>query len=268
MRSAALALLLLLLPLPALGAAASVHVVGGLTRESTVALGAKSEGELLLQNSSDQPARVRTYQTDYLFYADGRNLYGEPGTDPRSNASWISFSPRELEVAAKSTTAVHYQLQVPATGDLVGTYWSILMVEPMAGPAPAPAMEKDKVAVGITTVIRYAVQIVTHVGEGGSRELRFTEAHLATQEGRRRLEVAAENSGQSGLSPLLWVELFDLQGARLGRFEATRRRIYPGCSVRYQIDLSTVAPGEYHALLVADNGDEHVFGARYKLEVK
>jgi len=52
MRSAALALLLLLLPLPALGAAASVHVVGGLTRESTVALGAKSEGELLLQNSS------------------------------------------------------------------------------------------------------------------------------------------------------------------------------------------------------------------------
>ena len=50
------------------------------------------------------------------------------------------------------------------------------------------------------------------------------------------------------------------------RFETDRKRLYPGTSVRYSVDLTEVASGSYQALVVVDNGDEHVFGAQYGLE--
>jgi len=43
-------------------------------------------------------------------------------------------------------------------------------------------------------------------------------------------------------------------------------RIYPGTSVRHKIDLSSLPGGKYMALVVADNGDEYIFGAQYTLE--
>ena len=69
-----------------IASAASVSVVGGLTREIVLQPGARTEGCIVLRNNTDQPQEVKVYQTDYLFWADGRNEYGEPGATPRSNA--------------------------------------------------------------------------------------------------------------------------------------------------------------------------------------
>jgi hypothetical protein len=44
-----------------------------------------------------------------------------------------------------------------------------------------------------------------------------------------------------------------------------RARVYPGTSVRRAIDLTDVPAGAYKALLVADAGDESVYGATYAL---
>ena len=52
----------------------------------------------------------------------------------------------------------------------------------------------------------------------------------------------------------------------MGRFEAGRMGIYPGCSARFRIDLSGLPAGRYKAIVVADCGDENVFGAQYDLE--
>ncbi len=248
--------------------ASAVFVIGGLTREATLQPGGRTEGRIILRNNSNEPQEVKVYQTDYLFWADGRNEYGEPGSTPRSNAPWIVHTPQQLTVPPKGTGSVDYALQVPAQEGLSGTSWSVLMVEPIAAETlEPPKAEEGKVTIGIRTVMRYAIQMVTHIGDTGARELKFADKQLIVEKEKRLLRLDLENTGERWLVPQVWAELYDEQGTSLGRFEGGRFRIYPGCSVRYQIDLSEVPPGKYRALIVADNGDEYVFGAQYDLEI-
>lgn len=248
--------------------AAEVTVVGGLTREVTLNPHRQMEGRLILRNTGNQPREVRVYQTDYLFWADGRNQYGEAGSTPRSNAPWIVHTPVQVTVPPRATESVLYTVQAPPDEDLRGTYWSMMMVEPIAPETlEPPKPEEGQVVIGIRSVMRYGIQMVTHIGDTGRRELRFVERELVVEEDKRVLRLDVENTGERWLRPLLWVELYDEQGVSLGRFEGGRLRIYPDCSVRYRVDLTGVPAGKYTALVVADNGDEHVFGARYVLEM-
>ena len=122
-----------------------------------------------------------------------------------------------------------------------------------------------EVAVGVRQVTRYAVQVVTHVGQTGSRKLKFAKVQLAAADGRRQLLVDAENTGERWLRGPLWVELYDTGGALVGRFDAARLRIYPGTSVRYIVELAGVLAGTYKALIVIDCGGDDVFGANLNL---
>ena len=247
---------------------AGVSLVGSQTREDTIGSGDQYEGDIVVRNSDDKPVEIRVYQKDYLFYADGRSLYDESGSTPRSNASWITVQPAQMTVVPKGSGSFHYTVQVPINANLEGSYWSLLMIEPMAPPAVVPGQEKNKISVGLQTVIRYAIQIVTNFGESGQRKLRFSEKKLAMREGKRLFEIDIENVGERWLSPLVWVDLYNLEGTKVGRFESSQKRIYPGCSVRHLMDITAVPPGTYSALVIADNRDDHVFGGQYEVIIK
>ncbi len=265
---AALAIGALAVLRPNAGLAGGVSVVDGLTREAALTPGAKGEGRIIIRNDDEKARPIRVYQTDYLFYADGRNLYGDPGTAVRSNAKWITFTPQQLVVAPRDTAAIDYVIQVPKDDTLVGTYWSMLMVEPLSTDALAPLpAEKDKAQVGLRTVLRYGIQLVTHIGNSGTRDLRFHNQRLVTVDGKHKLQVDLENVGERWLTPVLWVELQDAQGAAAGHFDGPKTRLYPGCSARFEVDLGSLASGKYNALIVADNQDDDVFGTKCKLEI-
>lgn len=265
-------------------ALAGVSVVGGLTREKALEPGAKLEGTIKLQNTGETTRQVNVYQTDYLFYADGSNLYGEPGSTARSNADWFTISPKRLTIPPGEAASVHYSGQVPEirelasinTGlelldqpNLVGTYWSMVMVEPVPETdLEAVEGEAGKVKIGIQTKVRYGIQIITNIGDTGVRRINFLDKRLANQEGKITLQLEIENVGERWLSPTVWVELYGDEGMQVGRFEAGKKRIYPECSVRHEVDLSGVPKGNYKALVVVDNGDEYVFGAKYDLGIE
>jgi hypothetical protein len=80
-------------------------------------------------------------------------------------------------------------------------------------------------------------------------------------------QVSLGNDGQRMLTPVPWVELWDLSGKEVGKFEGVQSRIYPGTSVKQKIDISSVKPGSYKALLVADAGGEDVFGMNITLQI-
>jgi len=269
-----LALCLLIGLPPSLAPAAGISVVGGLTRKSRVQPGEKTEGRIIVRNSADVAQEVRVYQTDYLFRADGSNVYGEPGSVDRSNAPWITFTPRQFIVQPKEAASVHYTIQVPSDDKLTGTYWSMMMVQPVAPETlEPPKPEEGKVHIGIRTVVRQAVQMVTHIwsenpGYRGTVDMRFAHKQLVVQDGKRVLQLDLENTGERWLIPMVWAELYDEQGMSIGRFEGGRLRLYPGCSGRFNIDLTEVPRGNYSSLVIADNGDEYVFGARYQLDIE
>jgi hypothetical protein len=144
-----------------------------------------------------------------------------------------------------------------------------VIVEPISEGSPESIRsEKGKATMGIRTVIRHAIQIVTNINNTGTSRIRFLNKRLISENGRRILEIDIENTGERWLSPFVWAELFNEQGRSIGKFEGTRFRIYPGCSVRQRIDLTDVPKGRYKALIVADNGDENIFGARLDLGVE
>ena len=258
-------LFLFLLALPAW---ADISVVGKLARTATIGPGDSFDGVIFVRNNDAHAADVRLFQTDYLCQADGTNDYGEPGKAARSNAGWITVSPTRLKLAPGETQPVRYKGRAPANAKLHGTYWSMIMVEPNAAPAITPEGKPDTVAVGLQTTIRFGIQIVTEIGQSGTRSLRVLEKCLVKLDGKRAFQLDVGNDGERLLIPTMSVELFDQKGASIGRFPAGRTRIYPACSVRAKVDLSAVPPGKYVAMVLLDSGEAQVMGAQYDLELQ
>jgi hypothetical protein len=265
-RSLALAALLAVFWLVPRIAGASVAVMGPLAYDYTVNPGQAVESVIEVQNPGDSPQEVRFYQTDYHTFADGRVLYGEPGQLPRSNARWISFTPKQTIIPPGERIKLVYRLQVPDDSTLTGTYWSMLMVEPVAPGSPESSRpDGSKFSMGIREVVRYAIQIAAHIGATGARQLKFAQIRLQQESGKVVLAVDVENAGERMLPGEFWAELYDPNGKYVGKFDGGKRRLYPGSSARYTVDLIGLQNVTYRSLIVVDCGGDDVFGASANL---
>ena len=127
-------------------AISQVSVIGDLSNDKEAKPGERYDGVITVKNDSDDPQEVKVYQSDYLFACDGTNNYADPGTLARSNANWVTFTPSFFTVPPRSTATVNYTVQVPvdsATKKLIGSYWSILMVEGIAKGSAESGAQKD-----------------------------------------------------------------------------------------------------------------------------
>ena len=246
---------------------AGVVVIGNLARTVNVQPGDAFDGVVFLKNTDSTSADVRLFQTDYLCKADGTNDYGLPGRAPRSNAEWITVSPTRVRLMGGETRPVRYKGRVPQNPKLAGTYWSMLMVEPIVEEAAVPANDPTKVAMGLKTSIRFGIQLVTEVGKNAKASLQVKEKRLVSNSDKRNFELDIANDGDRLLIPSMTVEMFDKTGASVGRFDAGRARIYPECSVRAKVDLSGIPDGKYTAMVLLDSGESQVLGAQYDLEI-
>lgn len=259
--------LILLSPLAVGMCAAKLSVLGGLTVQKVVAPGESYEGTLWIKNDSESLVEAKIYQTDYMFFADGSNRYDKPGTVKRSNAKWVSLDHPYLSIPPKETSGVRYTVRVPKEKSLVGTYWSMVMVEE-AEILSKPAQKKEnQIRIGIRHVVRYGIQMVTHIADTGIRKIKILQKKLLVDGSKKTYQIDIENTGERWQRPQVWVELFNEKAVSVGRFEGVKMRIFPGTSIRQSIDLSGVPPGQYEVLIVIDNGDENVFGSRTKLKL-
>ena len=264
-RASRAVLLTLTFLLAAASAAArpSIAVIGSFSHEFTAEPGKSYEGDIDLKNVGDTAGEVKIFSTDYTFSADGRTAYGDPGLLPRSNARWITFSPSQLTVPPGETLSVHFTLQVPDDPSLRGTYWSVLIVEPISESSPESVRQQDqKATLTIRQVVRYGIQIIADLApDAATREIRFSKLDLQMVEGRPTLSVDVDNTGERWLVGTLQVELYDAEGDYVGRFAGGAKRLFPGTGARYVVDLSGLERGSYQALLVLDSGGDDVFGA-------
>ena len=257
--------LLLFIVFPLCVVQASIRVMGGLTYEREASPGQTYDGAILLKNMSERIIEVKLYQTDYQFFCDGNNTYDEPGSLGRSNAAWIVFEPKRLTLSPLEDVAIQYTVYVPKEDTLCGSFWSMIMVEEV--PMISPELLESEESVGISTVMRYGIQMITHIGESGERQLKFLTADLLMIEGARILQIDIENTGERWLRPIVWVEAYDEEGNYINKFEGKKLRTFPGTSIRQQIDISKLAVGSYRALVVADCGDDDIFGIQYTLKI-
>jgi len=249
---------------------AAVSVIGELTRKYVVKPGGNYEGTITLRNKGGKPQEVKIDKRDYLFYKDGQNIFGEPPSHPRSNAGWISLGPSKVTIPEGETVNVNFKIHVPDDQSLKGSYWSILVVEPLEPISPETLVKSEdkKISMSLRIVIKHGIQIITDLGDTGTTKIKFIDKKVVEKNGRRFLQIDIENSGERWVEPQLWAELFDQEGKAVGKFQGDRIRILPGCSSRFYVDIGEVPKGKYKALLVADSSAEKVFGTRLNLKIE
>lgn len=247
---------------------AQIALYGGTTKEHTVQPGEEVEGSIRVRNQGSQPRDLRLYGTDYSFTAAGDNDYAPPGTLERSNAEWIVVRPRRTTVAAGEEVAISYRIRVPEAGETTeptGTYWSMVMLEvqgDLAADGPGPDEGMD-----VGTRMRYGVQMVTHFGDSGTRQLAFSGQSVDVEEGTRRFVLTVENTGTRAVRPDMGLELYGGGGDRVRSDQEQRGLLYPGTSLRQSFDMGPLPAGRYEAMILADPGEGDIFAGQYHFDV-
>jgi len=245
----------------------AIVVESELTDARSASVGVSYEGKIRLRNTGDEPGEVKLYQTDYAFKADGSNTYGPPGKMARSNANWIQLDSNQLSLPPNGEITVNYRVRVPS-GNLSGTYWSMIMVEPVPKSSADSSNNSQDENTRLLQTLRYGLQVVTEIGTGGASELAFSNARLLERDGQRLFAVDAENTGQRWIRAQYWLELYTEAGSPVGKFDGPTKRIFPGTSVVFETPLGDIPPGKYIALAVADGGGDDLYGANVELEIK
>jgi hypothetical protein len=255
-------LLFLLLTLPC-SIFASVEVIGSLKQVFNSNPGEVIKGQIRIQNNDPADQEVRIYQTDFLFNNKDQTFYDEPGKNKRSNAGWINYSPKTVVLKSKESRMVDFEITVPKGDTILGSYWSIIMVE---GVEPIDPNQTGDLS--IRTATRYAVQVVNEINERGKGLLKFLDPTLVKSEDGKKIYLAVDiqNDGEHYISPELSMELYDSNGTLVKKITVPKRGLYPMTSVRFKLDLEGIpAKKTYSAMIVAAGADDDVFGLEYTL---
>lgn len=247
-------------------ARAQISVLTSTVEEKDAAKGETYTGRIVISNPTTAPQAVRIYQTDYSFKADGTSEFPDPGTLPRSNAKWVTPQTQRVVVPPRSEATVPYTVRVPQNDSLKGTYWSQIMVE-AAETAPGAATGRGSQAqVGIGSVIRYGIQVATHIGTTGTRTVKFekpTAGHDSA--GSATLDLDVVSTAERGVRPKFSAEVYDATGALKAKGAQTRGLVYPGTSFRQHFDFGKLPAGTYKVVVFADTGAEQVFASQFTI---
>jgi hypothetical protein len=256
---------LLTIALAPAAARAQLTVLTNLVEERTARPGDQYTGMITIGNSSGQTQAVRVYQTDFRFAADGTSNTDDPGTSARSNATWIHPQVTRLSIPAGTEVNLPYTVNVPVADSLRGTYWSAVMIEGApTSPAVAALTSAGRARAGVGSVMRYAIQLATHIGATGSRAVQFSNVNASqSPDSGSAVQLDVTNVGERGFRPTLWIEVYDSDGALRAKGKQVRGLLYPGTSLRQRFELGRFPRGSYKAVIFADTGSEPVFAAQF-----
>jgi hypothetical protein len=250
-------------------ASAAVAIVSNMTQDKQARPGEIYKASITVKNNGTEPEAIRVYQTDYMSYSNGTTNYGEPaGKMPRSNAGWITFSPKTISVGPDARVNINYEVKVPDDKNLTGSYWSVVMVEQI--PKPMKETETKKQTVGLQLLLRYAIQIITDIDDTGLTKINFLNSRVAQKKDGKGFNffIEIENTGERQIVPEVSIEFFDMkQGKSAGKFTSSKNRIFPSGSTKYTFDLGDIPAGKYKVQVLADCGGENLFGGEYNLDL-
>lgn len=245
---------------------AGIVVLNGLSHTHKVENGKIYRGKILLENNGNKLQNVKLFLQDFTYHSDGTIYYSAPDTHLRTNSGWIRMNTNLVRLKAKEKTEIVYEIAVPDQVPGPGSYWSVIMVEPVEEIKP----DENSHGVSITSVIRYAVQIITDIHtESAKPDLQFEGIKMGKENGKRFLNVAIANKGNLYCKPTVTVEIYNTTtGEKTGTFSSLAMGLLPQTSKSFPIDLEKIPAAKYNAVLIATDEDENAFALNVELEVK
>ncbi len=245
---------------------AGIVVLNGLTHSYKVENGKVYKGKIAIENTSTNPQNVKIFLQDFKYQSDGTTHYTALHTNNRSNGSWIKLNTNLVALKGKEKTEIFYEITVPNTSVDPGSYWSVIIVEPVEDIKPS----NDKPGVNITSVIRYAIQVITdYNAEKAKPDLKFEGVKIEKQDHKQAVKIAIANQGNLYCRPTASIEIYNRKtGEKIGNFSGMAMGLLPQTSKTFDIDISKVPPGQYKAVIITTDEDENAFALNVELEVK
>lgn len=258
-------LFLTLFILPFVILQASIVVLNGLTHNYKVENGQIYKGKIAIQNTGSNPQNVKIFLQDFTYQSNGSMYYTTPHTNEKTNADWIKLNTTFLTLKSKEKTEVYYEITIPNSLNTPGSYWSVIIVEPVDDVKPSDS----KQGINITSIVRYAIQIITdYDSEKIKPDLKFESIKIDKEEGKQILKIAIANQGLIYCKPSASVEIYNKSGQKVGTFSTQAMGLLPQTSKSFPIDISKIPPDKYNAVIIATDEDENAFALNVELEVK
>ena len=244
---------------------AEISVVNGLIHEYKIEEGKSYRGIIEIQNTGETAQPVKVLKNDFLCNSEGQVFYEKPVKHERSNAGWIKLRTTYIVLNPGEKYRLVYQVDVPDSMSLSGSYWSVIIVEPVE----EVHLDKKVNTLNVLTRVRYAVQVVCTTSKVAKAEVKFEKTVITKIQGSRYLVVDLEDTGELFHRAKVTGEFYDAgSGARKGVYKSNLQSLFPNTSRRYMIDITDLEAGKYKGVLLADCEGENVFGLDMMLNIK
>lgn len=245
---------------------AGIVVLNGLTHSYKVETGKVYKGKIAIENTSSNPQSVKLFLQDFSYHSDGTINYTSLHTHNRTNGDWIKLNTNLITLKEKEKTEVFYEVAVPDKIAEPGSYWSVIIVEPVEDIQP----NDQKTGVNITSVVRYAIQVITdYETDSAKPDLKFESVKIEKEAGRQTAKIAIANNGNLYCKPIASIEIYNRKtGEKIGIYSSLAMGLLPNTSKTFHIDLNKIPPNQYKAVIIATDEDENAFALNVELEIK
>jgi len=256
-------LAILLIGLLALISTADIGV-GPLTLIIDAGPGEEGSGYFKVVNDGDNPEDVTVTLADWSLGPDGGIQFAEPGTQERSLAEWVDYSPATFRLEPGQVQRVDFTINIPPEAS--GDHWALFFVE---GSTVTPVAETTgalQTSVGVK--VRYGVKVFQH-DPNAKREGRITGMELLGTD-PLKIKVVFANSGDGVLFRVTGrVEIRDDTGATVRTLEIGEFTVLPGGERELLIeDQEELDPGDYIALAIIDFGGDYLVGHQLQFKIQ
>jgi len=241
--------------------------------EFTVAPGDTFTGSIPVTNVSEEQITVRMYVGDWVpipGQTSGYEFSDAGGTIERSMASWVEFSPERMTLEPGETKEVLYDVNTPDDTTLEGSYWAVIFLEKVTLEGPdILGSGEEGVAIGITSIWRYAIKIYLTMEDTKAPDATFTTFNMESVENGFKATATLQNDGNIYLKPEVWLEMRNPAGEVIYTQEHREQTVLPESARDFVFELRDlpIESGEYLVMVIADYGVQGLIAAQGRVNL-
>ena len=258
--------ILLLLLLSTIKSFSGVVILNGLTHVHSGEAGSQMSGKVKIRNDSSKENRIIIYKQDLILNCDNTSIfeYRDINSNPRTMGNWLMVNVDEKILAPHEEYDLNYSINIPKKVSEKGSYWTVLMVE-----GADPIREKESQSLQVGSKIRYAVQLITELGNVESPKLQFENVEYKKGQNVTSsvIQIKLKNVGQYSAQTKVLLEIYDSKGTKLKVFQGTIRRIYPSFCNVFELEIKDLPKGVYDGVIIADNSKD-LFGSNVSIKIE
>lgn len=241
----------------------AVIVQNGLTQIHDLSMHSQKEGKVVLKNVGNKPEAIKVYFNDLSTDCKGEISYAVPGENARSLYPFLNISTTNYTLQPGEEYELTYQIDLTKNKFESGSMWTLMMIEviePISKETSSSGFE-------IGSKVRYAVQLITNIGQKNAENFVFSNVKLAKDlDGEKVVVASIDNGGVFMILPNVTIQIFDSKGSKVKDITVPSKKIYPQNCQNFKLPLAGLSTGKYQAVLLADYLEESI-GVNLEIEI-